>query len=275
MNTERNLRALRRLSMAVTAFALLLAAAGMVQIGLGGIAVSEEYERIEEIEELTRQRTIYGYRARQLALEAEYRRSSTAFFLEGRFMPSDDELSFDDPAVLTGIASLLAAFGFLAAAIAWVWRAHRNLTEAGMRPKFTAGKAVAGYLLPFVNFIVPFEAMRELYNRSHNEPEEFVDSTVEDVTAWYTAMVTGLLIFSAMTIKFALDYYTNLIIMTPLWMEFAIVAFALILLLGAAYLFSSLARRITAAQEEHLADMAEHVPVEDTKPRMSVNVLQS
>lgn len=79
--------------------------------------------------------------------------------------------------------------------------------------------------------------MHELYNRSHSEPEDFTHSTVEDITAWWTSVVVGLLIFGAMIVKFMLDAGTSLIIITPIWMEFRIIAFALILLLLAAYLF--------------------------------------
>lgn len=239
MNIESKLRSLRRSSIVVTVFALLLVCAGLVQIGLGGLAVSEEYERIEKVEQMARQSaTFYGYQSQRSALESEYNRSSTAFFLEGRFMPATDGLTLGDPAVIAAIALLLFGLGFLVAAVIWVWRAHGNLSEARVRTRYGPGKAIAAYLVPAVNLILPFEAMRELYNRSHGEPEDFAHSTVEDVTVWWTSVVVGLLIFSAMIVKFMLDAGTSLIIMTPIWMEFTIIVFALILLLLAAYLFS-------------------------------------
>ena len=67
--------------------------------------------------------------------------------------------------------------------------------------------------------------MRELYNRSEGEGDDFAHSTVENVTAWWTSVIVGLLILSAMIVKFALDAATNLIIMTPIWMEFVILTF--------------------------------------------------
>ena len=276
MDTEGRLRSLRTSAIVVTAFALLLACSGLVQIALDGIAVSEEYERIERAEEVARQSaTFYGYRSQQSALQGEYNRSSTAFFLEGRFMPSSGELAWGDPAVIAALVLVLSGFGFLIAAMFWVWRAHANLAEAGVRAKFGPRKAVAAYLIPAANLILPFEAMRELYNRSHGEIEEFAHSTVEDVTAWWTSVVVGLLIFSAMIVKFMLDAGTSLIIMTPIWMEFTIIAFALILLLGAAYLFSGLARKITAAQHDYLPDIAESLPDQETPRRMSVSIIST
>ncbi|QZD90038.1 DUF4328 domain-containing protein [Qipengyuania aurantiaca] len=275
MNTEKKLRSLRTRSLVVTVFALLLVASGLTQLGFGGVAIGEEYERIEKLEELTRQRTFYGYQSQQAAFQNEYNRSSSAFFLQGRFLSATQNTSWTDPGVIAFGANLLSGLGFLVAAMMWVWRAHANLTEAGVRAKFTPGRALAAYLLPVANLILPFEAMRELYNRSHHEPEDFVDSTVEDVTAWFTALVVGLLIFSAMLVKFILDAGTALIIMTPLWMEFAILAFAMILILGAAWLFAGLARKITAAQEEFLPEIVVTAPEQEAPQRMSVNVLSA
>jgi hypothetical protein len=78
-----------------------------------------------------------------------------------------------------------------------------------------------------------------------------------------------------MIVKFMLDAGTSLIIMTPIWMEFTIIAFALILLLLAAYLFSGLARKITAVQHEHLHEIAASVPEMEEPSRMSLNVIAS
>lgn len=55
MNTEGKLGSLRSSSIVVTVFALLLVSAGLVQIGLGGLAVSKEYELIENVDQMTRQ----------------------------------------------------------------------------------------------------------------------------------------------------------------------------------------------------------------------------
>lgn len=275
MNIEASLRSLRTSSLVVTAFSVLLLIAGLIQIALGVIAVKAEYKRIADLEELTRPSQYYGYQAQQAALDAEYTRSSSAFFYEGRFIPATDGLTWGDPAVIALLVLLFAGIGFLVAALLWVWRAHSNLAEAGVRAKFGPGNALVAYLAPVVNLILPFEAMRELHNRSHGEPEEFAHSAVEDVTAWWTAVIVGLLIFSAMIVKFILDFGSNLIIMTPIWMEFAIVAFALVLVLCGAVLFAGLSRKITAAQAEYLAEIAATAPAQEPPKRMTVNIVQS
>lgn len=273
MNSHHRQRSLRTSSLAVTVFAALLILTGLTQLGMAGVAVNTEMDRVERLEEINRPSSYYGYESQQAALRNEYNRSSSAFFLQGRFLPSSETMSLTSPAMLTLMALILSAIGFLAAAMAWVWRAHANLEDAGVRPKYGRMKAIAGYLIPAVNLIVPFEAMRELYNRSHGEGDDFAHSTAEDVTAWWTAVIVGLLVFSVMTFKILIDAGTDLILMTPLWMEFAVFCFGIVLLLGGAYLFSSLTRKITAAQEEFLPEIAIAAEEQEAPKRMSVTMV--
>ncbi len=266
------LRSLRTSSLIVTIFAAALVVTGLAQLTFGAIVVNEELERIERFEEQMRPRTYYGYQAEYAARQAEYNRSSSAFFLSGRFLADADEFSWTDKSALTFLALLASAFGFMVAAMVWVYQAHANIAEAGVRPKFPPKKAVAAYLLPIANLFVPFEAMRELYNRSHGENEDFAHSPVDDVTAWWTAMLVGLLILSAMLAKLFVDAATALVIMTPLWMEYLIIAFSVVLLLSAAYLFSALTRKITRAQEEWLREIVKTAEDLPEPPRMTVTV---
>lgn len=276
MNQGSGLRTLRAASLAVTVFSLVLLAAGIVQLVLGGIEVKHHYDRIAEREALTRPTTIYGYQQRYREQQAEYARSSTALLEETLLKGGPDSPpGIGSPAAIATIVLALSGLGFLGAALAWVWRAHANLQRAGIRQKYTPGKALAAYLIPVVNLIMPFEAMRELYNRSHGENEDLAHSSVDDVTAWWTAVVVGLVIFSMMVVKFALDLASNLIIMTPLWMEYAIICFAIVLLLGSAFLFSRLVRAITAAQAEYLPMIEPEEPETADAGRRAVRILRS
>lgn len=276
MQIESGLRNLRKASTATSVFAILLILAGLAEIGLGGMAVKQEHERIAAVEEEMRKASaFYGYRDRYRTRNdpyASYNKSSSAFVSQGRFIPASDSIAKSEPTAIAFMVLALSALAFLASALFWVWRAHANLREVGIRAKYGPGKALAAYLIPVVNLILPFEAMRELYNRSHGEPEDFAHSTVEDVTAWWTAVVVGLLIFSAMVVKFLFDLGTNLVIMTPLWMEYAIASFAICLLLGSAYLFAGLTRRITQAQSEYLpsVDPGELLQEEPQRPSVSL-----
>lgn len=274
MDLDKNLRMLRKTSLAVTILSFVVIIAGLVQLGLGGIAVQQEYERIEAVEAMAdNPRTYYGYQRQYRELQAQYNRSSSAFFLEGRFLPSDENLAPDAPGVITFGVLIVSTLLFLIAAMMWVWRAHANLRDIGIRAKYGPGRAISAYLIPLANLMLPFEAMRELYNRSEGEGEDFAHATVESVTAWWTAVIVGLLILSATITKFVLDAGTNLIIMTPIWMEFAILSFAIILLLSSAYLFSGLTRKITAFQEEVLPQIEPREIVQDAPARPTVNII--
>lgn len=266
MKIEDNLRALRICSIAVTGFAILFLVAGLAEIALGGLAVKAEYDRIAQIEALARQATPYGSYYHEV--QSQYNESSSAYLGEGRFLPAFDSLAWDSPAVLAGIALIIAGMGLLAAALMWIWRAQTNIIELGFPAKYRPAMAVAGFVIPVANLVLPFEMMRELHNRSNAEPEELAHAPVDDVTAWWTAVVVGLLVFSAMIFKFMFDVGTNLVIMTPLWMEFAIAAFAVLLLLVSAVLFSGLARSITRAQIENLpqVDPAAYRETVDRRP---------
>lgn len=273
MNIDGKLRTMRTLSLTVTGFALLLLLAGIAQLGVGGIAVSAEYDRIEQREALMGSpRTYYGYQQQQRQIQAEYDRSSSAFFLEGRFL----QTSLDgDTSLYAKIAFgtfLFAVLGFLVSALGWVWRATANLRDIGIRMKYGPGFITASYLIPIANLVIPFESMRELHNRSHGEGDDFAHSGVENVTAWWTSLLTGLLIFSALVMKFVVDAGTNLILMTPLWMEFAIMCFAIVLLLAAAWLFANLTREITAAQQEVLpqVDPTAHEEAAPARPTVTI-----
>ena len=272
MNTLSGLRTLRASSLTVTFSSLVLLAAGMVMLVLGGFEVKRVYERIAEIEELSRPTTVYGYQSQYRETEAEYARSSTALIEQSIISGGPEAPGWDSPAAISAMVMAVASLVFVIAMLVWVWRAHSNLQRVGIRQKYTPGKALAAYLIPVANLLMPFEAMRELHNRSHGEPEDFAHSTVEDVTAWWTAMSVGLVIFSMMVLKFALDLSSNLIIMTPLWMEYAIICFAVLLLLGSAFLFSNLARKITAAQAEYLPtiDPEDFVAEEIVRPSVRV-----
>jgi len=252
MNIEANLRRLRSAALAVSAFAMVFLLAGLAEIGLGGMAVKAEYDRVAAIEELARQASPFPDYYGRDELASQYSHSSTAYVGEARFVSALETLGWDSPSVVAAMVLLIAALGLIVAAMFWVWRAHANLAQLRRGTKYSPAMVVAGYLIPGANLLLPFEAMRELHNRSHGEPEELAHAAVDDVTAWWTSVIIGMLVFSAMLVKFVLDAGTNLIIMTPLWMEFAIASFAIILLLVSAYLFSRLARAITQAQADYL-----------------------
>ena len=265
MNLTDRARPLGGLAMAVTCFSIALIAAGLLHIGLIGYALFAPPEIPEIVVTASEANGPGSYG------DAEWADDEVA-------APTTDDPYYSDaaepeqsppktpptyaeqlweqanqPAGWALIAMVLALIGFTISALTWVWRAHSNMASRGIAMKYSPGMTAMSYLIPGMNLIVPFEAMRELHNRSHGEIEEFSHSPVDNVTAWWAATIVGLLVFSGLLVKYGINYLTYFVFITPLWMEFILVAFALILLLGSTLLFAGLIRAITAVQPEHLA----------------------
>lgn len=161
------------------------------------------------------------------------------------------------PQMLLGIASfagalllLLITVALIVMALMWIYRAHANLVQQGVAIDHSPGWAVGSYFIPFVNLVIPFRAMRELYNRSHGEIEEHAHSTVDDVMAWWTAYILGIGLTLLLFGKYLFDLLTNVVFLTPPWMEFAMSSFASLLLAVSCFLLAKLVKAITAAQAE-------------------------
>ncbi|WDZ86905.1 DUF4328 domain-containing protein [Micromonospora cathayae] len=62
------------------------------------------------------------------------------------------------------VVAYLAAIGLV---IVWTYRARRNLDAfPGVLPGYSAGWAIAGWLVPFVNFVIPAQVMRDIAQSS-------------------------------------------------------------------------------------------------------------
>ena len=180
-----------------------------------------------------------------------------------------------EPEGIAFIVMIAALAAFFVAALMWVWRAHSNLADRGILLKNSPTRAVVSYLVPLLNLVLPFEAMRELYNRSEGEPEELADSSVSDVTAWWTSVAVALMIFVLLAVKYFINFNTPLTFYTPLWMEFVIVGFALLLLLGSTWLFSVLVRKVTSFQHAYLASIEPDEVVDAAPARPSVRIVST
>lgn len=98
--------------------------------------------------------------------------------------------------------SLTVALVYLAYAVAliasvifvgmWIHRAHANLRAAGIEGlEFTPGWAVGWYFIPFANLIKPYGAMRELWNASHGETDNFASPASNHLNVWWFAWIVG------------------------------------------------------------------------------------
>lgn len=269
MSLTKRVRPLGALAIAATAFSIALICAGLLHIGLVGYALFAPPEIPEIVVTASEANGSGDFDDAEWAEDditdpasydpyygSQYAGDPASEAAKSDAPPTYAEQVWElanQPAGWALIILVLALIGFAVSALAWVSRAHSNMAARGIAMKYSPGTTVVSYLIPGMNLIVPFEAMRELHNRSHGEIEDFAHSPVDNVTAWWSATIIGLLIFSALMVKFGLDAATNLIISTPLWMEFILVTFALTLLLGSTFLFAGLIRAITAVQPDYLA----------------------
>ncbi|MFC0683439.1 DUF4328 domain-containing protein [Novosphingobium clariflavum] len=93
---------------------------------------------------------------------------------------------------IASIAILLVYIGCIVTISMWIHRAHANLFAAGMNDlEFTPGWSVGWFFVPLALLFKPFQAMRELWNRSHLADDGFTAPADYRLTAWWTCWLIG------------------------------------------------------------------------------------
>lgn len=154
------------------------------------------------------------------------------------------------PSLLFWLILLLATIPILA----WIHRAHANLHEGGVTGlAYSPGWAVGSSFVPFINCVVPFKAMRELYNRSQGEPEDFAQSSAGPVTSWWACHIPAVFLTCAMSLMALVPLVTNVWFTTPLAAVSGMSLFNQILWLGSGWFLLQTVNRITEAQRHGVA----------------------
>ena len=74
----------------------------------------------------------------------------------------------------------------------WIYRAHANLFVAGIDGlEYTPGWSVGWFFIPFANLVKPYQAMRELWNASHDSSDSFMQSAPGELSAWWGCFIVG------------------------------------------------------------------------------------
>lgn len=162
---------------------------------------------------------------------------------QGLFSPVLGVISLASMA--TNIISLLSVIPILM----WVYTAHANLRAAGVPGlRHSPAWATFSFFVPVINLFVPFVAMRELANRSAGEPEEFAESTVDDVTSWWSCFIVSMVVGVMVTITLLIDAMPGVYVTTPLWAVMTLTLFGHLLYAGAAFFVVRVVRQVTANQ---------------------------
>lgn len=154
--------------------------------------------------------------------------------------------------VLAGAVTLLSfaiLIGSIIAISLWVYRAHANLRLAGLDGlNYRPGWAVGSFFIPIVGLIVPFWAMRELYNRSNGEEAHFAAVGVGDVSSWWSCYVAGNLVQTFVIFTTVIGPMTGVHVVNPPMMDMALAVLANLLILGSALFLFRIVGTITALQ---------------------------
>jgi heme/copper-type cytochrome/quinol oxidase subunit 2 len=177
------------------------------------------------------------------------------------FMVMARQLQMADPPLfiyaLNSMAALLFWLVLMLAAIAicaWVYRAHANLHDAGVHGLvYSPGWAVGSYFIPFVNCVVPFKAMRELYNRSHGEPEHFAQISAGPVSSWWACHIPAVVLAAVLGLMVLVPMISNVWFTTPPAATSGMGLFNQLLWAGSAWFLMQTVDRITESQRYGVA----------------------
>lgn len=158
---------------------------------------------------------------------------------------------------LLGFASMLLFVAAMIGILLWLHRARQNLVDAGLEElRYSPGWSVGSFFVPFVNFVVPFLSMRELYNRSHGEIPELAQSSVSSVASWWTCHVVGSLVLIWTSFVLFVELVPGIFWTTPPAANAVLSLFGSLLMAGSAWFLFKIIGSITEAQRSmlHVSD---------------------
>jgi hypothetical protein len=113
--------------------------------------------------------------------------------LDGNFSSAlDINKRIDDANGLIGAAvglHILLSIAIGVLIIIWTYRAMKNAEALGRPCRFTPGWAIAGWLIPFVNFVIPWLIMLDLWRGSRPVSEKRGSGLV--IGWWITFILSG------------------------------------------------------------------------------------
>ncbi len=94
-----------------------------------------------------------------------------------------------DILVLTDLTVLILSWFAVGS---WIYRAHANFDLIdGPAKTFTPGWSVGWFAIPFANFVMPFKAMKELWQASHAMPVDSEQTAPGLLWLWWLSWLGG------------------------------------------------------------------------------------
>lgn len=151
---------------------------------------------------------------------------------------------------LYNMFNLLLGLALWVLVVLWTYRAHQNLRAFALNGlNFHPLWAALSYFVPIANLFVPFQAMRELVNRSNGEEAHFARQTVGDANSWWTCYLVGNLLVVWLVFSSLIGPLTGIHIVTPVPLLIGTIFFAMTLLVTASWFLLRLVDSVNRAQQ--------------------------
>ncbi|MDZ4276264.1 MAG: DUF4328 domain-containing protein [Erythrobacter sp.] len=162
------------------------------------------------------------------------------------------EIAPEEPLALAYTVILLVNFviyfGSVIAVGMWIHRAHANLHEAGIPGlEFSPGWAVGWYFIPIAFLFKPFQAMRELWNASHQTGNSLSAPAPGNLSLWWGLWIISNILANISTRMSLFGDGSNFQVAAALNLGSSICT------IGSAWLLLQIIRAITTAQADGIA----------------------
>ena len=122
-------------------------------------------------------------------------------FFSGQQVASEELTSNDNRIAVVGAIQILIFLVTVVSFLVWIYQAHRNLPATGAQNlEYTPGWAVGGFFVPFLNFVRPFQVMKEIWKASDPDQElvegeywKYSDTTPALPFWWFAYIGAGLI----------------------------------------------------------------------------------
>ena len=173
--------------------------------------------------------------------------------LERQTVTFAEAASSDDRQALIGRAFLLVFPLVIISFLVWLHRVSKNLQALQVTQRFSPGKAIASWFVPFASWFVPYMVMVEVWKGSHPLPEgrnalhggNYVPDSPDWLPIWWAAWIGGTTVTRFVWRVFFTGASTNSEVISENW--FTIVDIGLTLAAG--IMLFILVSQITGNQE--------------------------